>query len=122
MTQLAQHPRIQYFAVAGSLALLVFIIELVRRKKVKEEHSILWLSFGLAFLVFSIWLGGINKLARLVGISYAPAAFLLILVVGLFLILIQFSVIISRLSEDRKRLAQEIALLREEMERGRPKP
>jgi hypothetical protein len=118
MFEFAHHPKIQYFAIAGSVALLIFIIELVRRKKVKEEYSLLWFSFALAFLLFSLWLRGVERLAAFIGISYAPVAFLLILVMGIFLILIQFSVIISQLSEDRKNLAQEIALLKREIEKS----
>lgn len=118
MFQSMQNPKIQYVAIAGSGVLFAFIVELVRRKKLKEEYSLLWLFFGLAFLIFSLWLNGMGMLAQLIGIAYAPAAFLLILVLGLFLILIQFSIIISQLSEDRKNLAQEIALLKLEIERS----
>ncbi|MFA7124083.1 MAG: DUF2304 domain-containing protein, partial [Candidatus Delongbacteria bacterium] len=64
---------------------------------------------------------GIEKIAAVMGIAYAPAAFLLILVMAIFLILIQFSIIISKLSETNKTLLQEIALLKQKVERDRKK-
>ena len=109
--------KIQYFAIAGSIILLFFIIELIRRKKIKEQYSLLWLFFCVGFIVLSIWRDGIEEIAILVGIAYAPAAFLLILVMAIFLILIQFSVIISKLSENVKVLVQEIGLMKDKLKK-----
>ncbi len=109
--------KIQYFAVAGSIILLFFIIELIRRKKIKEQYSLLWLFFGTGFIVLSIWRDGIEEIAVVMGIAYAPAAFLLILVMAIFLILIEFSIIISKLSDNVKVLVQEIGLIKEKMKK-----
>jgi len=108
--------KIQYFAIAGSLFLLLFVIELVRRKKIKEEYSLLWLSLSVLFLTMSIWRTSIDELSILMGIAYSPAAFLLVLVMAIFLILIQFSIIISKQSEQIKNMAQEIGLLKQRVE------
>lgn len=113
--------KIQYFAIAGSIILLFFIIELIRRKKIKEQYSLLWLFFGAGFIVLSIWRDGIEEIAALVGIAYAPAAFLLILVMAIFLILIEFSIIISKLSDNVKVLVQEIGLIKEKMKKSEAK-
>ncbi|MBN1968610.1 MAG: DUF2304 domain-containing protein [Candidatus Delongbacteria bacterium] len=113
--------KIQYFAIAGSLMLLLFIIELVRRKKIKEEYSLLWLSFSVLFLTMSIWRKSIDILAIKMGIAYAPAAFLLVLVMAIFLILIQFSIIISKQSDQIKVMAQEIGLLKKKVEENEKK-
>ncbi|MDY0016723.1 MAG: DUF2304 domain-containing protein [Candidatus Delongbacteria bacterium] len=121
MLQNINTDRVQYFAITGSVILLMFIIELIRRKKIKEQYSLLWLFFGSGFIVLSIWRDGIEKIAAVMGIAYAPAAFLLILVMAIFLILIQFSIIISKLSETNKTLLQEIALLKQKVERDRKK-
>jgi len=109
--------KIQYFAVAGSILLLIFIIELIRRKKIKEQYSLLWLFFSAAFITLSLWRDGIEEIAVLVGIAYAPAAFLLILVMAIFLILIEFSVIISKLSDTNKTLVQQVGLLKEKIKK-----
>ncbi|MDP8200615.1 MAG: DUF2304 domain-containing protein [Candidatus Tenebribacter burtonii] len=108
--------RIQYIAVICSVALLVFIFELTRRKKIREQYSILWLFFSIIFVVLSIWREGLDFFARFLGIDYAPSALFLLLVLAIFLILIQFSVIISKLSEENKKLSQEMGLMKLEME------
>lgn len=108
--------RIQYIAIICSIALLIFIFELTRRKKIRDQYSILWLFFSSIFVVLSIWREGLDAFAKLLGIAYAPSALFLILVLAIFLILIQFSVIISRLSEENKKLAQKIGLLTLELE------
>ena len=59
----------------------------------------------------------LEEFARLVGIAYAPAALFLILLLAVFLILIEFSIIISKLAERNKNLAQEIGILKEELEK-----
>jgi hypothetical protein len=108
----------QVIAVIVSLSLFVYILYLVRKKKIKEEYSLLWLFSSMVFIFFSIWREGLEYFARLVGIAYPPAALFLILMLAIFLILIEFSVIISRLSEESKILAQELALLKDRMKRS----
>lgn len=107
--------RIQFLAIAGSVALLLFILELIRRKRIRENHSLLWLFIGTVFMFFSIWRRGLEVLANLMGIAYPPTAFLLILVMALFVILIQFSIITSDLTEKNRKMAQEIGLLKEKV-------
>ena len=108
--------RIQYIAIFCSFALLVLIFELTRRKKIREQYSILWLFFSVIFVVLSIWRRGLDFFADLVGIYYAPSALFLLLVLAIFLILIQFSVVISKLSEENKKLSQTIGLMKLDME------
>jgi hypothetical protein len=107
--------RIQYLSIIGSLILLAFILILIRNKKIKEEYSLLWLIVSLVFLFFSIWRDALDYLAHLAGIAYAPAAIFLIFFIAVFMILVQFSIIISKLSEQNKRLIQEIGLLKMEL-------
>ncbi len=107
-----QTSRIQYIAIIGSALLLALILGLIRSRKIKEEYSLLWLIFGIVFLVFSIFREALEILARAVGIAYAPAALFLLLLIAVFFILIQFSVIISQLSDQNKKLNQEVGILR----------
>ncbi len=115
MNNITNINRIQYIAVACSIVLLVIIFGLTRKKKIKEEYSLLWLVFCFIFLIFSIWRNGLDFLAGIVGIDYPPSALFLILVLALFLIMIQFSIIISKLTEQNKGLTQEIGLLKLEI-------
>lgn len=108
--------RIQILAIIGSLALIVFIIELIRRRRLKEEFSVLWLGMGLVFLIISLFRGLLDKFSVLVGIGYPPAALFLILIMGLLVILVHFSVAISELKESNKKLAQQLGLLRQQIE------
>jgi hypothetical protein len=110
----------QYIAIAVSIGLFLYILYLVRKKKIKEEYSLLWLFSSIIFIVFSIWRDGLEHLARLVGIAYPPAALFLLLLLAIFLILIEFSINISKLTEKNKILAQEIGLLKHEIEKLKP--
>lgn len=112
--------RIQILAIVGSVLLILFIIELIRRKRLREEFSILWLGMGFVFLVISLFRGLLDKFSYFVGIGYPPAALFLILIMGLTVILIHFSVAISELKEANQKLSQEIGLLKLELE-GRKK-
>ncbi len=108
--------RIQYLAIFGSVILLIFILFLIRRQRLKEEYSILWLIFGFLFLILSIWRDGVDFIAGLVGIAYPPAALLLILLMAQFVIMIEFSTIISKISKINTHLSQDVALLKNELE------
>ncbi|MCE3254053.1 MAG: hypothetical protein K0Q67_3073 [Cellvibrio sp.] len=109
--------RIQVFSIIGSLLLFVFILKLVKRKKLKEEYSLLWLGFGFIFIVLSIFKPLLEVVASAIGIIYAPAALLLMLVLSVFFILIQFSVVISKLAEGNKNLVQEVGILKAELKK-----
>ena len=106
----------QVIAIVVSISLFLFILYLVRKKKIKEEYSLLWISSSIVFIFFSIWRHGLEYFAGVMGIAYPPAALFLILLLAVFLILIEFSINISKLTEQNKILAQEFALLRHELE------
>ncbi|HNX96488.1 MAG TPA: DUF2304 domain-containing protein [Candidatus Aminicenantes bacterium] len=112
MLQNVHTGRVQVIAIVGSVLFLGFIVELIRKRKIKEEYGLLWVVFAVLFLAISIWRPGLEVVSRLLGIAYAPAAFLLLLIVAVFLILIQFSVAISSLAEKNKKLVQEIGIMR----------
>jgi hypothetical protein len=109
--------KIQYFAIAGSIVFLLFVILLVRNKKIKEEYSVLWLFFGIVFLIISLWRDLLLLISSFIGIAYPPIAFILILIFSIFLILIQYSVIISNLKEKNKNLVQRLGLLEHEIKK-----
>jgi len=108
---------IQFFSITGSILFLTAIIELIRRKKLKEEYSLLWLFFGIVFLFVSIFRKVIDFISFVVGIAYPPAALFLIMIIALIVILIHFSVVISRLTDYSKNLVQELGLLKHEIDK-----
>lgn len=71
----------------------------------------------VSFLALSLWKDGLEWIASLIGISYAPAALFLILIMSIFGMLVEFSLIISKQSEWIKQSAQEIGLLKLELEK-----
>jgi len=109
--------RIQLISILGSVALLGFIIQLLRKRKLKEEYSLLWLLGSLVFLALSIWRDLLTSLSFAVGVAYPPAALFLVLIMGAYMMLLHFSLLFSRLTEKSKSMAQEIALLKLELER-----
>ena len=106
---------IQIIAISGSVLFIIFIIELIRKKKIREEYSLLWLFFGIVFLIISIWRASLDYIAAMLGIVYAPAAIFLILIIAIISILIHYSLVISRLTENFKNLTQTIGLLEMEL-------
>lgn len=109
--------KIQLISIIGSGILIFFIFSLIRNRKLKEEYSLLWLFFSFVFLALSIWKDALDWIASLIGISYAPAALFLILIMSIFVMMIEFSMIISKQSEWIKQSAQEIGMLKLEMEK-----
>ena len=103
---------IQGIAIIGSIIFIVFILLVIRNKKLKEEFSLLWLFFSIVFLVLSVWRESLDLIAFYLGIAYAPAALFLILIIAIISILIHFSLVISRLTEQAKTLIQEVGLLK----------
>ena len=107
--------QIQVIAIIVSVLFLLLILLLIYRERIKEEYSLLWIFFAIIFVVFSIWREGLDYLAHIIGVDYPPAALFMILLIAIFLILIEFSIIISKLSNKSKTLAQEIGMIKQEL-------
>lgn len=108
--------RIQIISIIFSVIIFLSVFNLVRRKRLKTEYSLLWITVSILFIAFSIWKDGVDQIAKLFGIVYAPSVLFIILLIGIILLLIEFSIIISKQSERIKVLAQEIALLKNKLE------
>ena len=105
--------------VGLSLAALIFVLELVRRRRLREEYSLLWLATAAAMLVISMWRDLLHGLAAIVGIAYPPNLLFVLAALFLMAMLLYFSTIITRLTQENKEIAQQMALLRHEVERLR---
>lgn len=108
---------IQTIAIVVSVFFLLLILYLIKNKRIKEEYSLLWIFFSIIFILFSVWREGLDYIAGLIGIAYPPAALFMVLLMAIFLILIEFSIIISKLADKNKTLAQEIGILRQELKK-----
>jgi hypothetical protein len=109
--------KIQIISIVGSLIFTVFVLELIRRKKLKEAYALIWLIMGIFFIILASWVQGLGYVSKIIGIEYPPATLFLFLLITMILILIQFSVIISRQTDKIKNLTQELALLKEKVSR-----
>jgi NO-binding membrane sensor protein with MHYT domain len=103
--------RVQVVAIAVSVVLLMVVLELVRRRKLVEEYSLLWILGSLAILGLSIWRGLLDIAARELGVFYPPSLLLMLLVVSVFVALLWFSVVLSRQRQQIDRLVEETAIL-----------
>ena len=113
--------KIQIISITASLIIFFVVVNLVRRRRLKTEYSLIWLIVSVTFIIFSCWRHGIDQIAKLFGIAYAPSVLFIILLVGIILLLIEFSIIISKQAERIKILVQELALLKLEMEQNKVK-
>jgi hypothetical protein len=100
-------------AVLG-IGAVVFILVLLRRRKLRSKYALLWIGLALVLGVLGLFPGLLTFVSEAVGIFYPPALFLLVAVGFLFGVVIQFSWELSRLEERSRTLAEEIALLRAE--------
>ena len=108
--------RQKIFAIIISLTLLIFIIELVRRKKLREEYSWLWLLTGAMILVLALWYDLLQGITHLIGAGLPTSTLFFLGLVFLILIAVQFSVKVSELNNQVKNLAQENGLLKNRVE------
>ncbi len=106
--------RFQILAIISSLALLVFVLELVRRGKLREKYALLWLAAAGVVCFLSIFRDVLDRSAHLLGVAYAPAFLFMVAIFFGMMILLHFSIVISSLSAKVKTLAQEIAILKNE--------
>jgi hypothetical protein len=103
------------FGMLSAVAMLVFIVELVRRRKLREEYSLLWLGTALVLLLLASSRPLLHSIAFAVGIIYPPSALFLVAIVFMLLMLLHFSTVLTRLTQENKEIAQQMALLREEL-------
>ena len=101
----------QIVAILFNISLFIFVIELIRRNRLKEKYSILWLASVAILLILSIWRDLLHKSAKLLGIADPPNLLFIVGFIFLLIIVLHFSTVISKESETTKTLAQKIALL-----------
>jgi len=98
-------------AVAGSLFVLGLIIELVRRRQLKEAYSLLWILTALVLLVFALWYELLLKVTDLIGAVLPSSTLFFFGLVFVLLMLLHFPVRVSMLERRITALVQEIGLL-----------
>jgi len=116
----AQTPlKVSIAATLASLVLVLVVFELIRSRRLRERYALLWLLTGTVLVVLSAWRGGLNTIAGWLGVrGYPPAVLFAVGLLFVILVLLHYSTVISRLSDQNVILAQRLALLEAEL-RGR---
>ena len=109
--------RIQLIAIAGAGGLLLVVLELVRRRSLLERYALLWLACAVFLLVLAAWRDLLERVADVVGIAYAPNALFVLAFGAILVVLLHFSIAVSRLADQAKVLAQREAMLDERLRR-----
>jgi hypothetical protein len=115
--------RVSIAASVASLLLLLVVLELIRSRRLRERYALLWLLTGLVLLVLSLWRGGLNTIAGWLGVeTYPPAVLFAVASLFILAVLLHYSTVISKLSDQNVILAQRIALLELEVRERREEP
>jgi len=108
--------RAQVVAILLAVLLLLLTLDLVRRKKLKEEYSVFWILLSALLVIFASWSDLLIGVTRLVGAYSANSIVFFFGFVFLVLVLLHISVVLSGSAEASKDMAQKIALLDAEIE------
>jgi cell division protein FtsW (lipid II flippase) len=108
--------KVSIAAAIGSLILLLVVFELIRSRRLRERYALLWLLTGLVLLILSVWRGGLNTIAGWAGVeTYPPAILFAVASFFVLAVLLHYSTVISKLSDQNSILAQRIALLEQQL-------
>jgi hypothetical protein len=107
--------RLQIVAIVGAVGLLLFVLELVRRRALMERYALLWLLSSVVILGLAVFDDALTVIARQLGIVSAPNALFFVAVGFILLLLLHFSAAMSRLSDQSKVLAQRQAILEQQL-------
>ena len=108
--------RISLIASVVAVVFLLLIFELIRSRRLQERYALLWLLTGAVLLLFSAWRDALRLVAEFAGIAYPPSALFVIASFFILVVLLQFSTVISQLTEQNVALAQRVALLEQELD------
>jgi hypothetical protein len=108
--------RLQIVSIGATLALFVLVFELVRRRRLMERYALLWLFSTVVLLGLAVWKDLLEQVASAIGIFYAPSALFVVAFGFILAILLHFSLVISRLADQTKVLAQRVGLLQQRLD------
>ena len=107
---------VSVLASIASLLLLLAVLELVRRRRLREKYALLWIVTAIVLLVLSVWRGAVTTIAQALGVSYGPAVLFAVGAVFVLVVLLHYSTVISALTDRSVVLAQRIAILEQRIE------
>ncbi|MCM8783364.1 MAG: DUF2304 domain-containing protein [Candidatus Omnitrophica bacterium] len=108
--------KVQIFSILTSFFLFVSILHLIKIRKLGIQYSVIWLITAIVLIVLSFWRSLLEKMAEWIGVHYPPSLIFLLGFLFSLAILLHFSVVVTRLTEMNKELAQKVSLLNLEMD------
>lgn len=102
---------IRIFLLLFSLTLLVVVVDLVRRKHLREKYSLIWVAVPLFLMAVSLWPGLLEQFSKMFGVYYPPSLGFVLGIAFLLIITLMLSVVVSHHSDRIIRLTQELALI-----------
>lgn len=108
--------------ILGSLITLAALFELMRRRRLREKYAVLWVTVSLGLVLIALVPSLLPALADLVGVAVPANLLFFVASVVLMLVSMQHSNELGRLEEETRTLAEEIALLRLDLERRTAPP
>ncbi len=108
--------RIQIVAILVTGGLFGLVFELVRRRRLMERYALLWLFASAVLLLLAVWKDLLDRIAHAIGIYYAPSALFVIAFGFILVLLLHFSLVISRLADQNKVLAQRMGMLQQRLD------
>ena len=108
--------KVSIAATAASLILVLVVFELIRSRRLRERYALLWVLTGIVLVVLSAWRGGLNTIAGWAGVqTYPPAVLFAVSVLFVLAVLLHYSTVLSRVTDENVILAQRVALLELEL-------
>ena len=111
--------KIQIISLVISLLLALVIFQLIRKKKLKEQYSLLWFLTVTVMLVLALWDGLLYRISSLLGIAVPSNALFMLALLFMFIMSLHYSMLVSRLTDQTKMLAQRLALVDRELRKAR---
>ena len=108
--------KIQIVSVLVTAGMFGVVFELLRRKRLMERYALLWLFASAVLLALALWKGLLTTLAHAIGIYYPPSALFVFAFGFILVMLLHFSLVISRLADQNKILAQRLGLLQQRLD------
>ena len=108
--------RLTLFVFLAAFGLLLLVLEMVRRRALAEKYSMLWLLMAGAILLLAVARPALDRIAPVLGIYYAPSALFVAGFVGLLVILLYFSAVITQLTRQNRIAAQQLGILQARIE------
>ena len=113
---------VHLIAIVAAVATIALIVELSRRRQLREKYALVWIAVGVVMAVFAISPGLFNHLAHSMGVKNPPDLLTVLASLFLLVVCVQFSWELGRMEDKSRLLAEEVALLRHELDSLRRAP